>query len=192
MASIPYTSIEIRKSPVLLLSLALTLVLVFILLNSRLNLIEINSKSAIRKQNYFHLYLREKVSEIRPLEGESIYLGGVNLTLHDALLRIQNDYYDSILVDHSGEYVSVRIAIPDNVEDKDIQEYINYQSLNYVLVLSKLLPENRFKVIGLNAFRRGDYSNEFHDQYEFRGLLSLRTSTYNNYKISNYRQKKAA
>ena len=183
MNYIPYAAPDLKKY--FLTSLVILLIVIFgvFIVNKKLHQLELRDKEIRYKQAYFHLYLHEKVSEIKPLELNQVFLGALNLTLFDALLRIQNDFFDTVQVDTLNHQVFIRVSIPEGVKDTDVQEYINYQALNYVLVLNKLLPDNSFKTIRLNAFRRGAYGSEFQSDFAFQGLLSLQKSSYNNQKI---------
>lgn len=149
--------------------------------------IELRNKDLQHKQAYFHLYLHEKVSEIEPLDSNQTYLGTLNLTLFDALLSIQNDFFDTVSTNEMNGEVLIRVAIPENVKDIDVQEYMDYQALNYALVIHKLLPNNEYKTIQLNAFRKGAYDREFLSKFSFNGLLGLKKSNYDNKKILEHR-----
>lgn len=140
----------------------------------------------LQKQKHFHVYLRQKVSELDPLPNNQMFIGEFNLTLYDSLLKIQNDFFDSVKINGFKKEVEIRLVIPPDIKDWEVNEYIDYQALNYILILNKLLPNNNFMTIRFVAFRRDVFSTEKHMVYDFKGITESDIDSYQAFKIRKY------
>ena len=140
----------------------------------------------LQKQKHFHVYLRQKVSELDPLPNNQKFIGDFNLTLYDSLLNIQNDFFDSVQINGFKKEVEIRLVIPPDIKEREVNEYIDYQALNYILILNKLLPNNNFTTIRFVVFRRGVFTTEKYRVYDFKGITESELETYEAFKIRKY------
>lgn len=138
------------------------------------------------KQIHFHVYLREKVSDIQPLSDHQQFIGNFNLTLFDAIQDVQNDFFDSVQIDGRKQQVAIRLVIPEDIKDREVVEYIDFQALNYVLILNRLIPNNSLSTIKFVAFRRGIYTSEIEQVYDFTAITKSKIANYNADEISKY------
>lgn len=143
-------------------------------------------EEVLAKQIHFHVYLREKVSNIQPLSAHQQFIGNFNLTLFDAIQDVQNDFFDSVQIDGRNQQVVIRLVIPEDIKDREVVEYIDFQALNYVLILNKLLPNNSLSTIKFVAFRRGIYTSEIEQVYDFTAITKSKLANYNADEISKY------
>lgn len=164
---------------------AVTLILVF----SGFYLKHLNNlkrEEVLAKQIHFHVYLREKVSDIQPLSAHQKFIGNFNLTLFDAIQDVQNDFFDSVQIDGRKQQVIIRLVIPEDIKDREVVEYIDFQALNYVLILNRLIPNNSLSTIKFVAFRRGIYTSEIEQVYDFTAITKSKIANYNADEISKY------
>lgn len=140
----------------------------------------------LAKQIHFHVYLREKVSDIQPLSAHQKFIGNFNLTLFDAIQDVQNDFFDSVQIDGRKQQVIIRLVIPEDIKDREVVEYIDFQALNYVLILNRLIPNNSLSTIKFVAFRRGIYTSEIEQVYDFTAITKSKIANYNADEISKY------
>lgn len=143
-------------------------------------------EEVLAKQIHFHVYLREKVSDIQPLSDHQQFIGNFNLTLFDAIQDVQNDFFDSVQIDGRKQQVAIRLVIPEDIKDREVVEYIDFQALNYVLILNRLIPNNSLSTIKFVAFRRGIYTSEIEQVYDFTAITKSKIASYNADEISKY------
>lgn len=146
----------------------------------------VQHEKQLEQLKHYHVYLRKKVSDLNALPSKQFYIGNFNLTLFDAVQDVQNDFFDSVDIKPNNQQIAIRIAIPENIADSEIPDFISFQALNYILILNKFIPKNNFLRIDFIGFRRGAYTNEMLQTYDFKGLSSSEVKGYDIKAINSF------
>lgn len=105
-------------------------------------------------EQYFQVELIG-LDRIQPLAEDRAMVGGVDLELYTAIQQASPGLFDLVSLDAERSKITMEFAIPEHIQDKEVDQFVSYQALNYAKLIHRLLPTAEIRNMHAKAFRRG-------------------------------------